>query len=289
MRVIRNIKTLQTTLAKLRAKGKSIGFVPTMGYFHEGHLSLMRQAKKQHDICVVSVYVNPKQFGPKEDLSRYPRDFKRDSSLMVKENVDICFFASDNDIYPNGYLTYIDVNKISDVLCGAYRPNHFQGVATIVAKLLNMVGPSTMYLGAKDAQQVVVLKRMVVDLNFPVKVVVGATIREADGLALSSRNVFLSPLERAQAVVISKALFAAKESIAKGERKAKNVIAIMQRMISKASLAKIQYIACVDAQQLTPLTTLQGDVLLALAVYFGKTRLIDNVVVKINGSKKIKN
>src|SRR5665213_1788870 len=167
MRVIKTIKKLRQILNEARRKGHKIGFVPTMGYFHEGHLSLMRQARKECDICVVSIYVNPKQFGPKEDLSQYPRDIKRDATMIHKENVDILFIPSDNDVYPNGYLTYIDVEKISDALCGKFRPGHFKGVATVVVKLLNMVQPDVMYLGQKDAQQAVVLKQMAADLNFP--------------------------------------------------------------------------------------------------------------------------
>ena len=289
MRLIHSIKTLQRTLELLRRQGKTIGFVPTMGFFHEGHLSLMRQAKRTHDICVVSIYVNPKQFGPKEDITRYPRDLKRDSSLARKENVDIVFTASDNEIYPDGYMTYIDVKDVSDVLCGAYRPGHFQGVATIVAKLLNIVGPCAMYLGAKDAQQVVVLKHLVQDLNFPVKVVVGKTMRESDGLALSSRNVYLSTKEREQAVALFQAIENAKEEIISGGREAKKIVEHMKITIGHYPLARAQYISCVDYKTLRPLKILAGDVLIALAVYFGKTRLIDNAVIKINDSKKIKN
>ena len=289
MRLIQNINTLQKYLEKLRNQGKTIGFVPTMGCFHEGHLSLMREAKKTRDICVVSIYVNPKQFGLNEDLSNYPRDFNRDSSLARKENVDILFTASDNDIYPKGYLTLLDVKGVSDVLCGAYRPGHFQGVATIVAKLLNMVGPCTMYLGAKDAQQVIVLQQMVKDLNFPVRVKIGKTIREKDGLAFSSRNVFLSPKERQQASCLFQSLEAAKGDVLKGIRHPKDILMHMQSIIKQQSLAKVQYIACVNAVDLQPLIVLNGEVLIALAVYFGKTRLIDNVVIKIHGSKKIEN
>lgn len=288
MRVIHSIKTLQRTLRTLREQGKSVAFVPTMGYFHQGHLQLMREAKRSCDVCVVSIYVNPAQFGAREDLSRYPRNLKRDSSLARKENVDIVFAASDNEIYPSGYLTYIDVKQISGVLCGAYRPGHFQGVATIVAKLLNIVRPDVMFLGAKDAQQVVVLKKMVLDLNFPVRIIVSKTVREKDGLALSSRNVFLSVEQRKQAVCLNEALEAAKKRIKQGERRVDRLIAEMRNMITKYPLANIQYVACVNALDLSRMNKVSGKVLIALAVYFGKTRLIDNAVVKINDSKTIK-
>src|ERR1039458_3507529 len=189
MITIKTIDQLRKVLNEIRREGKKIGFVPTMGYFHEGHLSLMRQAKKEGAVCVVSIYVNPKQFGPKEDLSRYPRDIKRDAMMIEKENVDILFIPSDNVFYPDRYLTYVDVEKISNTLCGKFRPGHFKGVATIVAKLLNMVQPDVMYLGQKDTQQVVVLSRMAADLNYPIIIRVVPTAREKDGLAMSSRNI----------------------------------------------------------------------------------------------------
>ena len=218
MRVVNNILSLRKILAQARGRGKKIGFIPTMGYFHEGHLRLMRRAKKECDICVVSIFVNPTQFGPKEDLSCYPRDLKRDALLCQKENVDILYIPSDNDIYPKRYLTYIDVGKISQTLCGAFRPGHFKGVATVVAKLLNIVQPDVMYLGQKDAQQVVVIKTMVTDLNISIKIQVVPTAREADGLAMSSRNVFLSAQDRQEAPVLYQALAAAQGQIKAGDR-----------------------------------------------------------------------
>jgi len=281
MRIIKTIKHLNQVLGKTRAKGETIGFVPTMGYFHEGHLSLMRQAKKECDMCVVSIYVNPKQFGPKEDLKSYPRNIKRDASMISKENVDILFIPSDNVVYPNSYLTYIDVERISNLLCGAFRPEHFKGVATVVAKLLNMVRPDVMYLGQKDAQQVAVLKQMVTDLNFPVTIKVVATKREKDGLALSSRNVYLSSQERREAPVLYRALNLAAHHIRQGEHEASKVLGIIKNTIKQHSNGKIQYVACVDANTLQPLKILKGKVLIALSVYFGKTRLIDNVTIVI--------
>ena len=258
-----------------------------MGYFHEGHLSLMRQAKKECDICVVSIYVNPKQFGPGEDLSRYPRDIKHDATMIEKENVDILFIPSDNDVYPNCYLTYIDVERISETLCGKYRPGHFQGVATVVAKLLNMVQPDLMYLGQKDAQQVKVLSKMVTDLNFPVRIRVVPTAREKDGLAMSSRNIHLSVQERVQAPVLYKALKVAATRIKAGERSASKITGIIHKIIAQHSSGKIQYVACVDADTLEPLKRLKGKVLIALAVFFNRTRLIDNVIVPIKDARKI--
>jgi pantoate--beta-alanine ligase len=289
MRVIRDVKKLQQEMNALRLKGHTIGFVPTMGSLHEGHLHLVRLAKKKHDICVVSIYVNPKQFGVHEDIVRYPRNLKVDSSLLKKENVDICFLPSDNDIYPKGFLTTVNIDGISNVLCGAFRPGHFQGVATVVAKLLNIVGMCDLYLGAKDAQQVVVLKRMIQDLNFPVRIVVGETVRDVDGLALSSRNAYLNSEERLHAVCLYNALCGAKQMIESKKNNVKDVERMMRFVFSKYALAKVQYIAIVDSINLEPLKVLQGEILIALAVYIGKTRLIDNVVVTIYAPKKIKN
>jgi pantoate--beta-alanine ligase len=258
-----------------------------MGYFHEGHLSLMRQAKKECDLCVVSIYVNPKQFGPREDLGRYPRDIKRDATMIAKENVDILFIPSNNVIYPNCYLTYIDVEKISGWLCGRFRPGHFRGVATIVAKLLNIVAPDFMYLGQKDAQQVVVLKTMVADLNFPVRIRVVPIVREEDGLALSSRNVYLSGPQRAEAPVLYRALKQAVVRSRAGELRTTKIAGIIRAIINAHSHGNIQYVECVDADTLEPLKMLKGKVLIALSVTFGKTRLIDNVTFSIKESSKV--
>jgi pantoate--beta-alanine ligase len=288
MRIVKTIIQLRKILKEARQKGKTIGFVPTMGFFHEGHLALMRQAKKDHDLCVVSLFVNPTQFGPKEDFKKYPRDLKRDSSMIQKENVDILFIPSNNDIYPNGYLTYIDVEKISQTLCGRFRPGHFRGVATVVAKLLNIVGPDAMYLGQKDAQQVVVLKTMVRDLDFPVTVKVIETKREIDGLAMSSRNKYLLPEQREQAAVLYQALQLARQRIKAGERSSRRIAYAMVSLIRKESSGKIQYVECVNADTLEVLNRLSGKVLIALAVFFGKTRLIDNIVIPIHDSRKSK-
>ncbi len=289
MRIVKSIDQLRIIIANYRRENKTIGFVPTMGYFHEGHLSLMREAKKHNDICVVSIYVNPTQFGPKEDFKKYPRDIRRDSSMLKKENIDILFVPSDNAIYPESYLTYIDVGKISSTLCGYFRPGHFRGVATVVAKLLNIVSPDVLYLGQKDAQQVVVLKAMVEDLNFPVQVKIVATMREVDGLAMSSRNKYLSDEHRQEASVIYRALVQAKQRIKAGERSSTKITAQIRAMIQKQSSGKIQYVQCVDTKSLQALKVLKGDVLIALAVFFGKTRLIDNVIIPIHDPKQDKN
>jgi len=287
MRIVRSVKQLHQILEPLRLKGQRIGFVPTMGYFHEGHLSLMRRAKKECAVCVVSIYVNPKQFGPKEDLKAYPRDIKRDAKIIQKENVDILFIPSDNDVYPHGYLTYIDVERISRMLCGQYRPGHFKGVATVVAKLLNMVRPDALYLGQKDAQQVAVLTRMVADLNFPVSVRVVATAREKDGLAMSSRNIFLTPQERAQAPVLYRALQDAAKRIRAGSVSVARITADIKKRIARDSSAKVQYVACVHADSLEPLKIFKGRLLIALAVFFNRTRLIDNVIICVKKSSKV--
>jgi len=281
MLIIKDIKSLRKVLDKASRQEQKIGFVPTMGYFHEGHLSLMRQAKKECDLCVVSIYVNPKQFGPREDLKKYPRNLKRDVSMIDKENVDILFVPSDNVVYPKSYLTYIDVEKITATLCGRFRPGHFKGVATVVAKLLNMVRPDIMYLGQKDAQQVAVLKQMVTDLNFPVTVRVVPTAREKDGLAMSSRNVYLTAQERLEAPVLYQALQMAAKRIKQGERSSFQIVRSITNSITQQSQGKIQYVECVDPNNLEPLKTIKGTVLIALAVFFGKTRLIDNVIVPI--------
>ncbi|MDE1920730.1 MAG: pantoate--beta-alanine ligase [Candidatus Omnitrophica bacterium] len=289
MRVVKTIKQLRRAVKAIRLKGRKIGFVPTMGYFHAGHLSLMAKAKRECGACVVSIYVNPKQFAPHEDLGRYPRDLRRDSTLAEKENVDILFIPSDNVVYPKSFLTYIDVEKISRTLCGQYRPGHFRGVATVVAKLLNMATPDVMYLGQKDAQQAAVLKTMAADLDFPLTVRVMPTVREKDGLAMSSRNVYLTARERAQAPVLYRSLNLARARIQKGERSAAGIIRFIRKNIARHTEGKIQYVACVDADTLGPLKILKGRVLIALSVFFGSTRLIDNVIIPVKKPREVQN
>jgi pantoate--beta-alanine ligase len=281
MRIIRSPKAMQRICGGLRREGKIIGFVPTMGYLHEGHLSLVRIARKRSDVLVVSVFVNPTQFGPKEDFKRYPRDFKRDRFLLEQEGCDLVFAPRTKDMYPDGHLTHVSVDKITDELEGATRPGHFRGVTTVVSKLFNIVQPDVAVFGQKDAQQAVVLKKMVDDLNYGVKMIIGPTIRERDGLATSSRNVYLSEEERDQAKVLYQALKAAKEMIKKGERNASKVTSRMTALINKRPFARVDYIAITDANSLERLKRLKGEILISLAVRFGKTRLIDNIRIKV--------
>lgn len=282
MRLVKSPKTMQRICGELRQKGKTIGLVPTMGYLHEGHLSLVRIAKSKSDVLVVSVFVNPTQFGPGEDLKSYPRDFKRDRLLLEEEGCDFVFAPRMKNMYPEDCLTYVTVEKITGKLEGRTRPTHFQGVTTIVAKLFNIVQPDIAVFGQKDAQQAVVLKKMVDDLNYGIKMMIAPTIREKDGLALSSRNRYLSEEERKQAAVLYESLREAKKLIGKGERSAKRIISRMRNMINKQPSAKLDYIAITDARTLEPLKRLKGEVLISLAVRFGKARLIDNIKVKVN-------
>jgi len=275
---------MQKICGGLKGEGKIIGFVPTMGYLHKGHLSLVRIAKRRSDVLVVSVFVNPTQFGPKEDFGRYPRDFKRDKFLLESRlgRDDFVFAPRIKDMYPEGYLTYVNVDKITGKLEGATRPRHFQGVTTVVAKLFNIVRPDIAVFGQKDAQQAVVLKKMVDDLNYGTKMIIAPTVRERDGLATSSRNAYLSKEERKQAKVLYQALRTAKEMIKKGERKASRIVSKMRTLINKQPLADVDYITITDANSLELLNKLKGEILISLAVRFGKPRLIDNITVRIS-------
>ncbi len=281
MKIFRSLKPLQQALRQIRREKTSIGFVPTMGYLHAGHAALLHKARRQNSVVVLSIFVNPHQFGPSEDFSRYPRDFKKDEKLAKKENVDIIFYPSEKIMYPTEILTSVAVSRLSQTLCGAFRPGHFTGVATVVAKLLNIVQPDVMYLGQKDAQQVAVLKKMVLDLNFPTHISVLPTIREKDGLALSSRNSYLTLQERQLAPMIYQALKSAKALIDKGERNTQKINQFIRQTITQAFPAKFDYVECVDAQQLQPLSQLRGQILIAVALWLGKTRLIDNVKVTV--------
>ena len=282
MLVVRSPKKMQKICGELKREGKIIGFVPTMGYLHKGHLSLIRIARKMSDVLVVSIFVNPTQFGPKEDFKRYPRDFKRDRLLLEQEGCDFIFAPRTKDMYPEGYLTYVNVNKITYKLEGAIRPGHFKGVTTIVAKLFNIVQPDFAVFGQKDAQQVVVLQKMVDDLNYGVKMIIAPTVRERDGLAVSSRNIYLSAEERKQAKVLYQSLREAKRLMGKGERSANKIVARMRNLIRKQPSAELDYIAITNARTLELLNRLKGEILISLAVRFGKARLIDNIKVKVN-------
>ena len=258
---------------------RPLGLVPTMGYLHEGHLSLMRRARLECRSVAVSIFVNPSQFGPQEDLTSYPRDVPRDLAMLEAAGVDLVWTPSPEDMYPPGYQTWVTVERISSGLEGERRPGHFRGVATIVTKLLNAFQPQRAYFGQKDAQQAAVIRRLVVDLDFPVEVVVGPTVRESDGLALSSRNMYLDPVERQAAAVLYRALRAAEQAYASGERQADRLCQKMREVLAQEPLAKVQYASAADPDSLEEIHGAAERALLSLAVFIGKTRLIDNLVV----------
>jgi pantoate--beta-alanine ligase len=279
MRILYSIKEMQKFSKNAHLKNKTIGFVPTMGALHEGHLSLMRWARKENDCLIVSIFVNPLQFGPKEDFRRYPRDLKRDTQLCKQEGVDIIFYPKNQEMYPPGFKTYIDVEDLSSVLCAKFRPGHFRGVAAIVAKLFNIVCPDIAYFGQKDAQQAIIIKKMAQDLNIPAKIKIMPTVREKDGLAMSSRNVYLNKLERKEAVVLYRALDLARRMFKKGNRGSSLIIRKMKKLIEEKKTTKVQYIAIVDLENLKPVNTIKNKTLITMAVWFGRTRLIDNIIL----------
>ncbi len=279
MKIISSTRSTQEIISRLKSKQKTIGFVPTMGALHEGHLSLVRKAKKENDIVVVSIFVNPIQFGPKEDLKLYPREEKKDKYLLQKEKADLLFYPSADEMYPKGYKTYVEVSNLDQSLCGRIRPGHFKGVTTIVAKLVNIVTPDRLYLGQKDAQQAIIIRKMIQDLNFPIKTIVCPTVREKDGLAMSSRNIYLNEQHRGQATILFKALTQAKREIQSGKQHPPMIIKNMKSMIEECSSGIINYIECVNAEDLSPLKELRGKILIALSVSFGNTKLIDNMIV----------
>lgn len=279
MRVIRSVNVLRRFIQGVKADRKTVGFVPTMGALHDGHRSLIRRCRRENDVVVLSIFVNPKQFGPGENFRKYPRREKLDKVLAKKEKVDIIFMPTENSLYPEGYLTYIEVEKLTRGLCGRSRPGHFRGVTTVVGKLLYIVAPDALYLGQKDAQQAAVLARMIRDLNFSVAVKICPTIREADGLAMSSRNQYLTAFQRREAAVLYRALKDARQSVLAGNRSAAKIAGGIRSRILRESLARVDYIECVEADTLVPLKRIQGKVMIALAVWFGRTRLIDNIIV----------
>ena len=280
MQVIEKISDMQSYVRKCKLDGKTIGFVPTMGYLHEGHLSLVRIARKRCDILVVSIFVNPTQFGPGEDFDKYPRDFGRDKKLCEQENVDIIFAPSVEEMYPKDSVTYVDMaGEMTKVLCGKYRPGHFRGVMTVVSKLFNIVQPDIAVFGRKDGQQLAVIRRMVSDLNFPIEIIGGETVRESDGLAMSSRNKYLTEEQRKSAPALYKSLLLAKTMIENGETDSSKIVERMRDYISNSGDFKIQYIEIVDADTLTPVDKIRNKVMIALAAFLGETRLIDNIVV----------
>ena len=265
-------------------KGRRIGFVPTMGFLHEGHAALIRQSVSRCDSTVVSIFVNPTQFGPNEDLAQYPRDLERDQALCHRLGTAVLFVPEPSEIYPTGYCTFVDPGPLGEPLCGRFRPGHFRGVATVVAKLFNIVQPDLAFFGQKDLQQTVVIRRMVRDLNLPVDIVVAPTLREADGLALSSRNTYLAPEERTRSLALSKGLFAAQEAFEGGERDSDRLLALARKPLS--AVDEVQYLELVDAATLDPVV---GEVrrmsALCVAARVGRTRLIDNVLLAPNADE----
>lgn len=279
MKIINSIQEMQAWAEEQRKQGKSLGFVPTMGYLHEGHLSLVRKSVQENNLTVVSIFVNPLQFAPHEDLEKYPRDFQRDEKLCRQEKVDVIFYPSEQEMYQDN-LTAVAVEKITRVLCGQSRPTHFKGVTTVCLKLFNIVKPHQTYFGLKDFQQYVVIKKMVRDLNLDLEIVPCPIVREADGLALSSRNEYLSPAERKQAVILFKSLNKAKELFDQGETEAKKIKQEMRNLIAGQPLAKIDYVSIVNPSSLKEVEKVScGDVAL-VAAFLGKVRLIDNLVLE---------
>lgn len=276
MRTVSSLSDLRA--ARLFLKG-TVGLIPTMGYLHEGHLSLVRQAKAECDHVIVTIFVNPTQFGPKEDLSKYPRDLERDLELLSPLGVDLVWNPSAEVMYPPGYQTWVEVEALTNPLEGAMRPGHFKGVTTVVAKLFNATQPHKAYFGQKDAQQAAVIRKMAVDLNFPLEIIVCPTVREADGLAMSSRNKYLNESERQAATVLFRALSAAKELYESGERDAETLRRKMKAVIEAEPLAQMQYVSCADYDTLEEWDVVKGKTLLSMAVFIGKTRLIDNFVL----------
>jgi pantoate--beta-alanine ligase len=279
MEILRTIDSVRQWVRVQRAQRRSIHFVPTMGYFHEGHLSLMRRARDDGGAVIVSIFVNPLQFGPNEDLERYPRDFERDRQMAQSVGVDAIFAPEVAEMYPAGYQTEVRVQTLSQPLCGRSRPGHFEGVATVVLKLFHIVTPDRAYFGMKDYQQLRVIQQMVRDLNLPIEVVPCPIVREADGLAMSSRNVYLSPDERAAATVLYRSLQWAQAQHAAGERDAHRLRDGVYAQIAAEPLARIDYVEVVDAETLQPIERLERPALVALAVVFGKARLIDNCLL----------
>jgi pantoate--beta-alanine ligase len=278
MKIIKSVKKMQSYSESLRLQGKRIAFVPTMGYFHEGHLALMKEAKKMADCVVVSIYVNPSQFGPKEDFSKYPRDLKRDLKMAESVNVDVIFYPPDDEIYPADYQTYVDVEKVTQNLCGMSRPGHFRGVTTICLKLFNIVKPHIAIFGKKDFQQFISIKRMVDDLNLDLQIIGLSTVREADGLAMSSRNKYLQNNERSSVLTLSDSLKLAQKLYSSGERKASVIIKEVKKLIKKADYTDIDYVKICEINTLNDVKEIKNQSVIALAVKVGKTRLIDNHV-----------
>jgi pantoate--beta-alanine ligase len=279
--IVETIEQTRAAVARARANALTVGLVPTMGALHEGHASLIRRARAEHGYVVVSIFVNPTQFGPHEDFDRYPRPFTRDVQVCERERADLIFHPTPALMYPPGFRSAVAVHGFEDVLEGASRPGHFRGVATVVLKLLNIVRPAVAYFGQKDAQQFRILEQMVRDLDVPVTLRLCPTVREADGLALSSRNAYLDPAQRQAATVLNRALAEVRERVAEGERRADVIVRMAQERVTATAGARMDYVAVMDYETLQPIERLHGRVLVALAVYFGTTRLIDNALIDV--------
>lgn len=279
LKIIRTIKEMVAWSNQNKSQNK-IGFVPTMGYLHEGHLSLVRTAKENSDLVVVSIFVNPTQFGANEDLSTYPRDFERDISLLENLDVDVVFFPNNQEMYPTGYKTWVVTDEITSILCGKSRPTHFKGVTTIVSKLINIVNPESVFMGTKDFQQLTVLNQMVQDLNFRTKIIGCPIVRENDGLAMSSRNKYLNEIERKNALCLSESIKSSKKMIKNGEKSPNKIIESVKKIITEKS-GKIDYVEILDERTLKFTNSIDEHSRLFLAVYIGKTRLIDNANLNV--------
>lgn len=284
MKVVKSVKEMHLISGQLRLEGKKIGFVPTMGYLHTGHLSLVRKSKENSDITVVSIFVNPTQFAPTEDLDKYPRDFERDEMLLNQENVDFLFYPDKDEIYPEGFSTFVEVGEITKVLEGESRPSHFKGVTTIVSILFNIVKPHYSVFGQKDAQQASVIKKMTSDLHFEIEIEIAPIVREKDGLAMSSRNVYLNQKEREDALVLSKSLYLAEDLIKKGERDFNVIKEKMIGVISQAETAYLDYIQAVESDSFSKVNLFEKgkSYFVLIACRIGRTRLIDNLLIQIN-------
>lgn len=281
MEIITKITAMQNYVLSEKSFGKTIGLVPTMGFLHKGHMSLMQAAKKDNDLVVASIFVNPIQFGLGEDYESYPRDLAKDAELAESAGVDILFVPETKEMYPQDYQTFVDVEKLTDFMCGASRPGHFQGVTTVVNKLFNIAQPNRAYFGQKDAQQAAIIKKMVANLNMPLEIITMPIIREEDGLALSSRNVNLSAEERQQSLVLSHSLQKAETLITAGEKDADKIREAIRQVIAVSPLANLDYVAIVNAEDLTEIKVLTGKILIALAVKFPSARLIDNIILEV--------
>jgi len=276
MNIVHTIKDVKEIIKKWKDENLSIGYVPTMGYLHEGHASLIKKAREENDKVVVSIFVNPIQFGPKEDYSTYPRDLTNDSSLCDEFGADLIFNPEASEMYPNKIYSHVNVDTLTENLCGEKRPGHFQGVCTVLTKFFNIIAPTRAYFGEKDAQQLAVVKKMVQDLNFPIEIIGCPIIRESDGLAKSSRNAYLNIKERKSALVLNKSLKEALNALDSGETKSNTIKNIIVSRLNKEPLAKIDYVSIVDSDNLHPVEEIKSSILVAIAVYIGKTRLIDN-------------